>query len=97
MGVLPKKHRPMSPSVSARSVQALLGIVVVLGLLVPSTRAQSIAFVQENFAVPTNSHSSASSTYGAAQTAGNTNVVAIGWSDGSSSVTSVTDTAWKQL
>ena len=93
MGVLPKKHGPMSPSVSARSVQALLGIVVVLGLLVPSTRAQSIAFVQENFAVPTNSHSSASSTYGAAQTAGNTNIVAIGWSDGSSSVTSVTDTA----
>jgi len=92
VGVLPKKLRTMAPSVSARFVQALLGIVLILGVLVPGTRAQSIAFVQENFAVPSNSHSSASATYGATQTAGNTNIVAIGWSDSSSSVTSVTDT-----
>jgi len=56
-------------------------------------RAQTIAFVQVNFAVPPNPQSSVSATYTAAQTAGNTNVVAIGWSDTTSVVTSVTDTA----
>jgi hypothetical protein len=51
-----------------------------------------IKFVQVNSTVPQTPQSSASVAYSAAQTAGNLNIVAIGWTDGSSSVTSVTDT-----
>src|SRR6266849_2067206 len=52
----------------------------------------AISFVQQNSAVPQTPQSSVSVTYAAAQVAGDTNVVAIGWSDSTSSVTSVTDT-----
>ena len=52
----------------------------------------AIAFVQQNSAEPQTPQSSVSATYTAVQTAGDTNVVAIGWADATSSVTSVTDT-----
>jgi chitodextrinase len=51
----------------------------------------TIGFVQVNQSDPTTSQSSVSATFTSAQTAGNLNVVAIGWSDSTSHVVSVTD------
>ncbi len=56
-----------------------------------STGGGSIAFVQVNSATPQTATASVPVTYPAAQTAGNLNVVAVGWNDTTSSVTSVTD------
>jgi galactose oxidase-like protein/chitobiase/beta-hexosaminidase-like protein/Big-like domain-containing protein/Kelch motif protein len=52
----------------------------------------AIAYVQSNFAVPQTPQASVSVTYTGAQTAGNLNVVVVGWGDTTSTVTSVTDT-----
>src|SRR5262245_28417305 len=52
----------------------------------------AISFVQQNYAVPQTPQSSVTVTYTAAQVAGDTNIVAIGWSNSTSSVISVTDT-----
>ena len=51
------------------------------------------AFVQVKAAVPQTNQSSVPVTYTNAQTAGNTNVVAIGWNNTTSNITSVTDSA----
>src|ERR1700683_3523809 len=51
----------------------------------------SSAFVQENYATPQAPESSVTVTYTKAQTAGDTNIVAIGWNSSSSTVSSVTD------
>ncbi|MGA8312537.1 MAG: chitobiase/beta-hexosaminidase C-terminal domain-containing protein [Terriglobales bacterium] len=50
-----------------------------------------IAFVQGTYAVPSTPQSSVPVTYAGTQTAGNSNIVAVGWSDGTSTVNSVTD------
>ena len=54
--------------------------------------AVAISFVQVNYAVPQSKQSSVSVAYTVTQRAGDTNVVAIGWSDSTSTVTSVVDT-----
>ena len=51
------------------------------------------AFVQVSAATPQTSQSSVGVTFAGAQTAGNTNVVAIGWNNATSTITSVTDSA----
>ena len=51
------------------------------------------AFVQVNAAVPQTNQSSVAVTYTGAQTAGNTNILAIGWNNATSTITSVTDSA----
>src|SRR6185436_18499711 len=51
----------------------------------------TILFVQGNYAVPQSPQSTVTVTYTAAQTAGDLNVVLVGWNDGSATVTSVTD------
>ena len=61
-------------------------------LLASTFCSAAISFVQQNSGVPQTSQTSVSATYTAAQAAGDTNVVAIGWADATSSVTSVTDT-----
>ena len=53
----------------------------------------TIAFVQMNYAVPQTPQATVAVSYTGAQSAGNLNVVIIGWSDASSQVTSVTDAA----
>src|SRR6476469_2491604 len=50
-------------------------------------------FVQVNSAVPQTNQSTVATTYTAAQTAGNTNILAIGWNHTTSTITAVTDTA----
>ncbi len=64
---------------------------VVTGTYTIGTSA-SIAFVQGNYAVPSTSVSSVPVTFTGAQTAGNTNIVAMGWTDATSTINSVTDT-----
>jgi hypothetical protein len=51
------------------------------------------AFVQVNAATPQTSQSSVAVTYTRAQVAGDTNIVAIGWNNTTSTITSVTDSA----
>jgi len=54
--------------------------------------AEAIGFVQVNAAVPQTPQSGVSVTYLSAQTAGNLNVVVVGWNDSTAAVTSVSDT-----
>jgi hypothetical protein len=58
------------------------------GTVAPSA---PIAFAQVSYAVPQTPQSTVSVTYAKAQTAGNLNVVVVGWNDTNASVTSVTD------
>lgn len=51
----------------------------------------TITFVQVNSATPRGNQTTATVTYTAAQTAGNLNVVVIGWGDTTSTISSVTD------
>ena len=51
----------------------------------------TISFVQVKAATPQTASASVAVTYPAAQTAGNLNVVAVGWNDTTSTVTGVTD------
>ena len=56
-----------------------------------STGGGPIAFVQVKAATPQTASASVAVTYTAAQTAGNLNVVVVGWNDTTSTVTGVTD------
>ena len=56
-----------------------------------STGGAPIAFVQVKAATPQTASASVAVTYTAAQTAGNLNVVVVGWNDTTSTVSSVTD------
>ncbi|HKV76946.1 MAG TPA: fibronectin type III domain-containing protein [Candidatus Sulfotelmatobacter sp.] len=52
----------------------------------------AIAYVQSNYAVPQSPQASVPVTFGGAQTAGDLNVVAVGWFDTITGIVSVTDT-----
>ena len=62
-------------------------------LAAAAVAAPAPAFVQVNSATPQTNQSSVGVTYTGAQTAGNTNIVVIGWSNATSNITSVTDSA----
>ena len=55
------------------------------------TGGGTISFVQANAAVPVNNSTVVPVTYGLAQTAGNLNIVVVGWNDTTASVSSVVD------
>jgi Domain of unknown function (DUF1929)/IPT/TIG domain len=76
-----------------RAFRTFLGPLVMLCALVSVGSAQTIAFVQVNDAVPATPQASVPAIYAGAQAAGDTNVVAIGWSDATSTVISVTDSS----
>ncbi|MBI1852190.1 MAG: DUF4038 domain-containing protein [Planctomycetes bacterium] len=61
--------------------------------LVVNTAGPRPTFVQQNYATPQSPQSGVSVTYAGAQTAGNTNILAIGWNDETASITSVIDSA----
>jgi chitodextrinase len=63
------------------------------GTLVVSTTTPGPTFVQQGYATPQSPQSMVAAVYADTQEAGDTNIVAIGWNDTSSSITSVTDTA----
>ena len=86
----------MRPSFTALFVRAKFWLFFAILTALPVARAQapSPAFVQVNSAVPQSTAvSSVSVTFTAAQTAGNLNVVVVGWNDTTAAVTSLTDTA----
>jgi glucose/arabinose dehydrogenase len=58
-----------------------------------STPPATPAFVQVNSATPQSSQGTVALAYNGAQTAGNTNIVAVGWNDTTATITSVTDAA----
>ena len=82
-------------SVSSRLIVALAVILTSVVATAVSAAAQggAIAFVQGTYAVPQTPQSTVSVTFGAAQGAGNLNVIAIGWSDTTATVTNVSDSA----
>ena len=53
----------------------------------------ALAFVQVNAATPQTNQSTVTTTYTSAQVAGDTNILAIGWNNATSNITSVTDSA----
>ena len=53
----------------------------------------ALAFVQVNAATPQTNQSTVSVTYANAQVVGDTNILAIGWNNATSNITSVTDSA----
>jgi glucose/arabinose dehydrogenase/PKD repeat protein len=57
------------------------------------TASSAPGFVQVNAATPQTDQSQVSVAYTQAQTAGNTNILAIGWNNATSNITSVTDSA----
>jgi chitodextrinase len=64
-------------------------------LVVTTTAAPASppAFAQQSYATPQSPQSQVSATYAGAQTAGNTNIIAVGWNDMTSSITSLIDSA----
>src|SRR6266566_5751845 len=52
-----------------------------------------INFIQGNYAVPQTPQATVTVAFSGVQTAGNLNVVVVGWSDSTASITSVTDSA----
>lgn len=57
------------------------------------TAPAPLAFVQVNYATPQTNQTQVSVAYTNAQTAGNTNILVIGWNNTTSNITSVTDSA----
>ena len=57
----------------------------------PSSGGGGIGFVQQNYACPQTPQSEVAMTYPATQTAGNLNILAIGWNDVTANITDVTD------
>lgn len=60
--------------------------------LLPQSLSAAPAYVQGNSAVPQTPQTTVPVTYTAAQTAGNLNVVIVGWNDTANSVVSISDT-----
>jgi hypothetical protein len=76
---------------SARSVTHLLIAVLLFGLLLLPTFAAGQTFVQVNSNPTGPDTATVAVAYANVETAGNLNVVVVGWSDTSSSVVSVLD------
>jgi chitodextrinase len=79
-------------TLSSRATSFSLLATFLLSAFAPSAYA-TITFVQANSGTPAGSVSTASATFASAQSSGNLNVVAIGGTDSTQSVLSVTDSA----
>jgi hypothetical protein len=69
----------------------LLVLVALVCVPLLVTSAASLGFVQVNFATAATPQTTVTVTYTKAQTAGNLNVVVVGWNDSTAKITSVTD------
>jgi chitodextrinase len=85
-----RSQRP-SRIVTSVSLVALTALGVVPRLA--NGQAPPIAYIQGSFAVPQTPQSTVTVVYAGAQTAGNLNVVVVGWRDSTAQVQSVTDAA----
>ncbi len=63
----------------------------VITLTVTAQSSGTISYVQSNYATPQSPQSSVNVTFNSAQVAGDLNVIAVGWNDSTSTVSSVTD------
>ena len=78
----------------ARSVQHNLAVFAIAAFALwvhPASLSAAITFVQGNYAVPQSSQTSVTVKFTSAQTAGNLNVVVVGWNDSTATVSTVTD------
>ncbi len=87
-----------TPAENSQTVDGLVTENAALSALVTDDVALAAvaappAFVQVNAAVPQTNQSAVAVTYTSAQTAGDTNILAIGWNNATSNITSVTDSA----
>ena len=77
---------------AAAVLAGVTGVIALIGLVLPGpAQAATPSFVQVVAAVPQSNQASVSVAYSKAQTAGNTNILAIGWADTTSNITGVTD------
>src|SRR4051812_47762315 len=80
---------------SVRRVVSVATLAASVAVLVIGDRAiaqSSIAFVQVNYATPQSAQTTVAVPFVAAQTAGNLNVVVVGWNDSTAQVQNVSDT-----
>jgi len=77
----------------ARDINGNTALSTPVTITVANAVASSPAFVQVNAATPQTNQSSVGVTYTGAQTAADTNILAIGWNNATSTITSVTDSA----
>jgi hypothetical protein len=86
--VVPPKKRP------GHDTRGRLAVLLLTGaLLAISNHALAIGFVQVNSAVPQTPQTSVSVAYTVAQTAGDLNVVIVGWGSSTATVGTVTDSS----
>lgn len=64
---------------------------VALFCATPATAHAAVVFVQQNSAIPQTPQESVTVTFTAAQTAGDVNIIVVGWNDTTATVASVTD------
>src|SRR5689334_6654894 len=83
--------RPTGFSLRSVLIVASLGLLHLSSSASPASAASTITFVQVKAATPGGTQAAVTVTYTNAQTAGNLNVIAIGWGDTQRSVLSVTD------
>src|SRR5215831_10125439 len=79
------------PRKSAASLLALAALVALCQSL-PQSEAQPL-FVQQAYSCPQSPQNEVAVDYASPQTAGNLNILAIGWNDQGASITNVTDSA----
>ncbi len=74
-----------------RPAKGSFGLLGLLGIVAASSALAAPAFVQSNAATPQSPQASVSVTFPEQQTAGNLNVVVVGWNDSEARVQAVTD------
>src|SRR6267378_205841 len=70
-----------------------LPLLFLLGVTFGHAQSSTIAYVQSNYAAPQTPQTTVAVPYTAAQTAGNLNVVVVGWNDSTATVLSLNDTS----
>ncbi len=89
VGLRIRTHTCQTPRLTLCSY---LLFIAAAGGLCPQALSAAPAFIQGNFAVPQTSQTSVTVAYTKAQTAGNLNVVIVGWNDTTNVVSSILDT-----
>ncbi len=85
--------RIRSPHLIISSIRIALFVFIIFQVFPELTSAAGITFVQVNSAVPQTPQTSVTVKYTKAQTAGDLNVVVVGWNDSTSQISSVADSA----
>ena len=86
---------PVEVTVLSNKSSWCVALVAVSCLLLPLTMsaAPTISYIQGNYATPQSAQVSVAVKFNSTQTAGNLNVVVVGWNDSTATVSSVTDSS----